>query len=317
MSGSKYLIEVALRELGVNQKQLAEMLDVSTGQISRWKNHDDYISQDLTDKITTLCKLDNLSPEFVFIVGSINNAQRWEKVIHHCVEVACDFENVGVYGSILKDFDMPLISSQIAVTLEQLGVNFSDEIPDVVEVLFKDQDLDDDQWEAFSNIPQVNVISKLIEEYVVLENFHNAYIEELSNNHDDLIDLTMDIHSCLFLLAACKIDVPLEIAPNKNAHRFEWERWYREKINELKAAAVERQIPLRSELLMLVNDDGRGMAEAVEGQAWGLNSNQIHPDIYMNEILLGLRAIHKVLPSIMQKLGIEEEYAVPTSPAKE
>ena len=111
--------------------------------------------------------------------------------------------------------------------------------------------------------------------------------------------------------------MPLEIAPNKNAHRFEWERWYKEKINELKAAAVERQIPLRSELLMLVNDDGRGMAEAVEGQAWGLNSNQIHPDIYMNEILLGLRAIHRVLPSIMQKLGIEEEYVAPFSADKE
>ena len=68
---------------------------------------------------------------------------------------------------------------------------------------------------------------------------------------------------------------------------------------------------------MLVDDDGRRMTQAVEGQAWGLNSNQIHPDIYMNEILLGLRAIHKVLPSIMQKLGIEEEYAVPTSSAKE
>ena len=68
---------------------------------------------------------------------------------------------------------------------------------------------------------------------------------------------------------------------------------------------------------MLVNDDGSGMTEAVEGQVWGLNSNQIHPDIYMNEILLGLRAIHKVLPSIMQKLGIEEEYGVPTSSAKE
>ena len=40
----------------------------------------------------------------------------------------------------------------------------------------------------------------------------------------------------------------------------------------------------------------------------GLNNANLHPDIYMNELLVGMRAIHQVLPAIMRKLGIEEEF---------
>ncbi|MCC8269299.1 XRE family transcriptional regulator, partial [Escherichia coli] len=37
-----------------------------------------------------------------------------------------------------------------------------------------------------------------------------------------------------------------------------------------------------------------------------LNKSRIHPDIYMNEILTGMRIIHQVLPVIMEKLEITD-----------
>jgi hypothetical protein len=38
----------------------------------------------------------------------------------------------------------------------------------------------------------------------------------------------------------------------------------------------------------------------------GYRPVQIHPDIYMNELLQGMRTIHQVLPVIMKKLGITD-----------
>src|SRR5262245_61941504 len=210
---SEALVQLALNALSCSRKELALRLGVSPTQIAKWRDSE-HLSPEMAEKVRAILNLGDKDPEFVLWAGSLEDADKWEKLIRFLAKTARRDAETGYSTYPLKDEEGMLCWSTFH-TLREMGVDLPQPFPQELDVDYDRADGNDDLWNLLFENPCSALIHKIYASLNDVYGFYAAYIQELI--FDDALELACtaadNIEPCLIDLAASKIAVEEALAP--------------------------------------------------------------------------------------------------------
>ena len=304
---SQALVKLALKTLSCNQSELAKMIGVSPTQITKWKKGE-HMSLSMGMKFDEILNIKDRAASTVALFGSLENAIKWEKLFVYLAEVEHDMDGTAYIVAPLVD-DPELLSIYTYHTLTSMGVELPEQFPDELDFDYENvEESDDDKWEVFRSNPYASLISDIYGAYIFVYGFYMAFIYDLIQDDDLKLDMIAveNIESCLMDLAACKIDVDAGFAPKYKEFEHTTLRNYYKWIGVVKNKAIRSGFPLGAELTDIIHDSPYELGDQVDAETMGKNEDRIHPDIYINEALTGIRTIIEELQVIKRHLNIAD-----------
>lgn len=303
------LVALALEAQACSQKDLATRLGVSPAQISKWKKGE-HMSREMQTKLREIVGIGDRLPEFVLMAGTLTDAIKWERLLRHLADNAVFASETGYHTYPLEDEEAAdLLCWNTLHVLTEMGVQIPKPFPPALDF---DYDAEEDEarerCETMGDDPFVALISAIYKSYTDVYGFYLAYVDELINELDLSDPPVCDVEPNLLALAAAKLEETPAIASKFHDFRRKTHRDYREALKLIKEKAFQAGLPLRAELMNMVFEGHDALGHEAEAESLGFTDTRLHPDIYMNELLVGMRIVHQVLPAILKKLGIEEEF---------
>lgn len=318
---SKSLITLAMSTLSCNQSKLADLLGVSKAQISKWKSGET-ISRDMEVKILDLIGLDKeASPELIQLTGSKEQADKWCHLISYLTKHTLNTVAPDIHPAPL---DMGLgvaqFTFEVLSNLNAAGVQIPHTFPkelDLVgittetESIIEDESVFDDIKHAIDNNELASTIIAAFECLCDVYEFYEVNIQETVYALEKLTDYQLpteieDIEDYLFEVALAKTDIDslkypsFDLYKTRVLHQLSMNLWV------LKKTAYNHRVPLQVEVMHLVHTPLYELGQLAEMSITNVFSGAIHPDTYMNELLVGMRKLQTALPVICEKLGIPE-----------
>lgn len=305
------LILLALKKLDCSQKELGKMLDVSPTQISLWKKGESMSENKISSLKIILSISDSSEDEDLLnhVNGDKIEYKRWLnffKAIARDASEDIESMTVTVVESDGRDIEDCIIPSFL-YSCERSGFKLPQKLPDYIPVDFSaDSKFDEKINDRIYNEPFTKIIRATFSAMVSIEDYHGLFLSDLTDDFDNL-EISMNTTSYSFIRGVK--EYARDMITNENMPTFqeyfnEIYKLMKSQINLVKKLSFEKNVPIKTEFMDFITEDLDHLYDVCEQNHFRMKRS-IHPDIYMNELIVTGRENNKLLKAIAEKLDIK------------